>query len=52
MNRLLFLFLCCPAGMSAHAQSDTSHRFLWFTGHWSPAKKNTFVATGLYGNAS
>ncbi|HEV9036097.1 MAG TPA: hypothetical protein VGQ51_05735 [Puia sp.] len=46
MNRLLFLALCSSIGIGAPAQSDTSHRFLWFTGHWSPTKKNTFVVTG------
>jgi hypothetical protein len=52
MSRLIFLLLCCFGCGWVHAQSDTSHRFLWFTGHWCPTKKNTFVAAGSFGSAN
>jgi len=33
--------LCLPPGASA--QLPDRRHFLWYTGHWSPAKKNVFI---------
>ena len=43
----LLLFMSAADGQSAPA--DTSH-FLWFTGHWSKTKKNTFIIAAASGD--
>jgi hypothetical protein len=44
---LLLFVTVAEAQSPAHA--DTGHRFLWFTGHWSTTKKNSFIITGTGG---
>ncbi|HXD77075.1 MAG TPA: hypothetical protein VN616_04670, partial [Puia sp.] len=45
----LFLTAARPQAM---IRPDTSHRFLWFSGHWSTTQKKTFIFTGAGGSGA
>jgi len=44
------MFVTGTEAQLAAARPDTSQHFLWFAGHWSNTKKNTFIITAAPGD--